>query len=58
MQTLQMSEVQQVGGGGALDTIASVLAIGQAVWSVGSYFAQDNGGPSAADWAASVGYVG
>jgi len=57
MKTLLLNEIQEVSGGGSiLDTISSVITIGIAVYDVGASFAQDNGGPSAADWCASVGY--
>ncbi len=56
MKTLLLNDIQQVGGGGPLDTIASVIVILQTAYDVGASFAQDNGGPSAADWCASVGY--
>jgi hypothetical protein len=56
MRTLLLNEIDQVDGGSALDVVAAVITIGQAVWDIGAHFAQDNGGPPAADWCASVGY--
>ena len=57
MQTLNMYEVQQIAGGGFVEALAIAIGIELAM-AAGNHFAQDNGGPSAADWAASVGYVG
>jgi hypothetical protein len=58
MVQLSMQQADLVNGGGLLSLAADVITVGQAIYDVGSYFAQDNGGPSAADWCASVGYVG
>ena len=58
MQILNLNEVQQVAGGNAVVEAIAAYAIVHGVMAAMEYFGQDNGGPSAADWAASTGYVG
>jgi hypothetical protein len=61
MRELSLSDLQQIGGGNILVALAAGFTV-QGIWAGGAainnYFGQDNGGPSAADWAAGTGYIG